>query len=227
MKIEKMVFEKVDFAKHIDKFINVYSSDVNSRYLSYDHIRKAFLEHRENDDKKDYLALNLYSYLASWGMLRNSFLMQKDYKFLIPVVDILCKKKYETIIDYNPFCDEGNDKPKLIFEAGEEIKKYFLGQTFYEEKTHALMKIKNVSDTLLTKILLGTLSCIPAYDRYVKEGLSKHNIVQKFNAQSIREIRSFAKANKDDIMSYLSKLNELYTPMKIIDMYFFEEGFTG
>ena len=103
-------------------------------------------------------------------MLRNSFLMQKDYKFLIPVVEILCDVKYEDLVDYNPFDDEGDDSIDLIIEVAERIKKYFIGKTFYEEKTHALKRIKRVSDTLVTKILLGTLSCVPADDRYTCPG---------------------------------------------------------
>ena len=51
----------------------------------------------------NYITLNLYAYLASWGMLRNSFLMQKDYLFSKPVVEILCKDKYSNLISFNPF----------------------------------------------------------------------------------------------------------------------------
>ena len=109
--------EKVHLSVHVNKFIEVYNSDENGRYLSYDHIRRAFLKYRKDEDKCDLLALNLYAYLASWGMLRNSFLQQKDYKFLIPVVKILCDPKFETLIDYDPFNDRDKEKALLIMKT--------------------------------------------------------------------------------------------------------------
>lgn len=218
--------EKVNIAEHVSKFVEVYESDPNGRYLSYDHIRKAFLEYRKDESKRDLLTLILYSYLASWGMLRNSFLMQKDYKFSQPVVDILCKGKYDCLLNYNPFTDEGQTNARLIVELAREITNYYLGQTYFEEGSRRLIRIDSVSDTLVTKILLGTFGCSVAYDTYVRKGLSHHRLTQRLSVTSILELRSFAKANEEEIKEILSKLNNLYTPMKIIDMYFFEEGFT-
>lgn len=218
--------EKVDIAEHVSKFVEIYESDPNGRYLSYDHIRKAFLEYRKDESKRDLLTLVLYSYLASWGMLRNSFLMQKDYKFSQPVVDILCKDKYDCLLNYNPFTDEGQANARLIVELAREITNYYLGQTYFEEGSRRLIRIDSVSDTLVTKILLGTFGCSVAYDTYVRKGLSHHRLTQRLSVTSILELRSFAKANEEEIKEILSKLNDLYTPMKIIDMYFFEEGFT-
>ena len=218
--------EKVDLSVHVNKFIEVYNSDENGRYLSYDHIRRAFLEYRKDEDKYDLLALNLYAYLASWGMLRNSFLQQKDYKFLIPIITILSDPKYESLVDYDPFNDRDKEKALLMMKVIKKMRNYFIGETYYEEGSRNLKTIDNVSDTLVTKILLGTLGCTIAYDTYAKKGLANHGMIQKVGVSSILELRAFAKANEDEIKELLSQLNELYTPMKIIDMYFFEEGFT-
>ena len=51
----------------------IESSDCRDR--SYDLCRQFFIANwkNQNQDKKNELALNLYAYLASWGMLRNSF----------------------------------------------------------------------------------------------------------------------------------------------------------
>ena len=222
----KVNSEKVDLTECVDKFIYIYKSDSNGRYLSYDHIRRAYLEYRKDESKLDLLTLNLYAYLASWGMLRNSFLMQKDYKFLTPVVVILCKSKYECLINYDPFNDEGSKNARLIMELVDEIREYFIGKTYFGEGDTGLMRIDSVSDTLVTKILLGTLGCTVAYDTYVRKGLANHGLIQRINVSSILELRSFAKANESEIKELLTKLNDLYTPMKIIDMFFFEEGFT-
>lgn len=46
----------------------------------------------------DYLSLQLAFYLASWGMYRgSSFLLQKDYKIYIPVVEEVLKSKYDIL----------------------------------------------------------------------------------------------------------------------------------
>ena len=222
----RVINEKVDLTEHVSKFIKVYNSDKNGRYLSYDHIRTAFLSLRKDASQRDLLTLHLYAYLASWGMLRNSFLMQKDYKFLTPIVDILCKAKYESLINYDPFNDAGTSNARLIMELVKEMQDYFIGKSYFEEGSKELKTIDNVSDTLVTKILLGTIGCTVAYDTYVRKGLANHNITQKVGVKSIMELKSFAQSNETEIKEILSKLNDLYTPMKIIDMYFFEEGFT-
>ena len=56
--------------------------DPHHRYLSWEYCHEAFRLNRrpQIDATIDYLCLHLAWYLASWGMLRNSFLMQKDYK---------------------------------------------------------------------------------------------------------------------------------------------------
>lgn len=218
--------EKVYLTEHVSKFTEIYNSDKNGRYLSYDHIRTAFLSLRKDANQRDLLTLHLYAYLASWGMLRNSFLMQKDYKFLTPIVDIICKAKYESLINYDPFNDTGTSNARLIMKLVNEMRDYFIGKTYFEEGSNELKKIDNVSDTLVTKILLGTIGCTVAYDTYVRKGLANHNLTQKVEVKSIMELKNFAQSNETEIKEILSKLNNLYTPMKIIDMYFFEEGFT-
>ena len=217
--------KKVDISKFVSKFTTIYNSDSHSRYLSYDHIREAFLAYRKDVSNRDTLTLHLYAYLASWGMLRNSFLMQKDYTYLRPVVDVLCKEKYEPIINYNPFIDEGSSNINLIMDIVREIRRCFIGTTYFSEGSSDIKTVNNVSDTLVSKILLGTLGCTVAYDTYVRTGLSSYNLSQKLARRSLYELRSFAKANKEEIESILSSLNHLYNPMKILDMFFFEIGF--
>lgn len=214
-----------EFSKLVDKFIYVYSTDANSRYMSYDHIRKAFLYGREKENYRDYITLNLYAYLASWGMLRNSFLMQKDYTFSRPVVDVLCSDKYKSLINYNPFTDNSFKKAFLMEELVWDIRRCYIGKEYYEEGSSQPKVIENVTDTLVSKIILGTLGCTVAYDRYVKAGLSSHKLIQKCTQESFEQLRDFAKANEALIKKALSRLGDVYTPIKILDMYFFEKGF--
>jgi hypothetical protein len=154
--------------------------------------------------------------------------MQKDYKFLTPVVSILCQTKYEPLLNYDPFEDgETNNDSALIMELVKEIREYFKGKTYHKEGNGELLKtIDRVSDTLVTKVLLGTLGCTVAYDTYVKKGLKHHGLTQKVGIKSFEELKTFANDNKAAIGKILSRLDGVsYPPMKIIDMYFFEEGF--
>ena len=99
----------------------------------------------------DYLTLQLAFYLASWGMYRGSSeLLQKDYLIHEPVVEIVrsngeLRKENVTYEDI-----------ESINEIIEKIKKEY--------------KVANVSRTLVSKILLGTLGCIPALDRFFCDG---------------------------------------------------------
>lgn len=210
--------------EYINKFIDSYHNDKNGRYRSYDHCRESFLKYKNDETMYNYITLNLYAYLASWGMLRNSFLMQKDYLFSKPVVEILCKDKYSNLISFNPFKENIITDLETIMSLRDEIKEYYMGQTYIEDDTNKTKTISNVTDTLITKIILGTLGCVPAYDQYFVKALRRNKINGVFNLNSMKQIIQYAKDNKEEIEKACNKLGDLYTPMKIIDMYFWEVG---
>lgn len=221
-----------NFNKYVNDFVGKYKGDVNGRYKSYDHCRKCFLDNKDNPVMYDLIILHLYAYLASWGMLRNSFLLQKDYLFNKPVVEILCDKKYSQLVNFDPFAQNIVDDLKLIMELKEEIINYYtIGKTYIDPETGKTITIKNVTDTLVSKIILGTLGCVPAYDKYLVKGLRKSGIVGTFNLKSLNGIINCVKPDKahiDIVCNDLDKSNNyknLYTPMKIIDAYFWEYGY--
>ena len=78
---------------------NDIATDSNHRYLSWEYCHAAFKQYRKNRDEAavDYLCLHLAWYLASWGMLRNSFLMQKDYKIHASVVRLIYQPEWEML----------------------------------------------------------------------------------------------------------------------------------
>lgn len=50
----------------------------------------------------------------------------------------------------------------------------------------------NLSDTLITKILMGTLGCVPAYDRYFVSGIRSQKIASgTYNIKSILQLVDF------------------------------------
>lgn len=211
-----------NFIDNVEKQMSFLYEDKNHRDKSFEQCYTFFKENRKDNTKRDLIALHLYAYLASWGMLRNSFLMQKDYLFHRPIVDILCDRKYDELMNINPFCDENiQSQIELIFELSNEIKKCY-SSFKYLKKGDRWLEIK-VSDTFLTKILLGTFGCIPAYDTYLKCGLKEFGICQTFNEKSAFEIFKFAKENKaailEETMNIKSKQNMEYPVLKIVDSY--------
>jgi hypothetical protein len=77
---------------------------------------------------------------------------------------------------------------------------------------------------LVTKIILGTLGCTPAYDRFFIQGLKIQGLKNySFNKKSYREIIGFYLNHSDEIDTLSKQYNQPI--MKIIDIYFWSLGF--
>ena len=74
-------------------------TNANGRSRSWEHCYRVFRDARTDPSPDyDYLSLHLAFYLASWGMYRgSSFLLQKDYKVLSPVVEEVLKPEYDCL----------------------------------------------------------------------------------------------------------------------------------
>lgn len=202
-------------------------SDPHGRYLSWEHCYKAFLENRDANDEQaiDHLALHLAFYLASWGMYRgSSFLLQKDYKVHIPVVKIIQEKKYNPLVGIcaKDLCKEQN--LALLEDIGERIC-----ECYAAEGPAIDGKVNAASDTLITKILLGTLGCVPAYDRYYKESVKKYHISSgKYNSDSVYRVAKFYCDHEDEFERLRLEMSERrieYPPMKLMDMCFWQDAY--
>lgn len=202
-------------------------SDPHGRYLSWEHCYKAFWENRDvnNEQAIDHLALHLAFYLASWGMYRgSSFLLQKDYKVHIPVVKIIQEKKYDPLVGIcaKDLCKEQN--LALLEDIGERIC-----ECYAAEGPAIDGKVNAASDTLITKILLGTLGCVPAYDRYYKESVKKYHISSgKYNSGSVYRVAKFYCDHEDEFERLRLELSERrveYPPMKLMDMCFWQDAY--
>ena len=209
------------------KFFNDLKDDENGRYRSWEHCYSHFINAREAKDINiDYLSLQLAFYLASWGMYRgSSFLLQKDYRIHIPVVKELLRNKYNPLagIECTALGEESNQN--LLMDLNEFLNDYY-------DKIRREVKgndLKNkLSDTLITKILMGTLGCVPAYDRYFIAGIKKQKVaVGKYNIKSIMQLVEFYKINSKQLEYVRAKMtvgDMLYPQMKILDMGFWQIG---
>lgn len=214
--------------KSSTEFYNDLKIDENGRYHSWEHCYSHFIKARGSKEiDYDYLSLQLAFYLASWGMYRgSSFLLQKDYKVHIPVVKELLSKEYDALagIECIEFRKENNQQ--LLLEINS-----FLGQ--YYDKIRREVKgqeLKNqLSFTLITKILMGTLGCVPAYDRYFIAGIKKQKVTTgNYNLKSIMKLVDFYEKNSVRLEPVREKMEVdgmPYPQMKMLDMGFWQIGF--
>ncbi len=206
-----------------DQFYNASLNDKHGRYHSWEHCYAAFANARSkqlNAGEVDYLCLQLAFYLASWGMYRgSSFLLQKDYLVHMPVVEKLLQPDYDRMQgiackDYrNPEVQE------LLLDLNSFLRLHY-------QKVRCSVKDDEpksaVSDTLITKILMGTLGCVPAYDQYFCKGVKKCGMASGlYTMRSILRLVDFYEENKLTLEQARSryKIGELlYPQMKVLDM---------
>jgi hypothetical protein len=207
----------------IERYLEPIKHDPNQRYKSWDHCYYFFRNYKSfnSNEHYDHASLHLGMYLASWGMYRGStFLLQKDYKIHYPVIIALLDPAFSVLWDIN--FDNSNSVEialPLIFKLkGKIVHAYKNNIKFVNGK----LKSVEVSDTLVTKILLGTMGCVPAYDTLFKSGLRKERMNQSFSKSSILGLINFYYLHRDEFE--LVQLENYFPIMKLIDMYFWERG---
>ena len=157
----------------------------------------------------------------------SSFLLQKDYRVHIPIIEEIFKTKYDVLCGIE--CQQLKDMKiqELLFEQlVKNIKIYYNKVRDSVKKQKIKMQI---SDTLITKILMGTMGCVPAYDRYFISGIKKTNVATGiFNKESIEKLIDFYENNKEQFETQRKTMkieNLSYPQMKLLDMGFWQLGY--
>ena len=200
----------------------------NGRSRSWEHCYRVFRDARTDPSPDyDYLSLHLAFYLASWGMYRgSSFLLQKDYKVLTPIVEKILKPEYDCL--FGVAC-VGLREP----EVQERLKK------LCDDIAEQFRPIRNevagrevptpVSPVLITKILMGTLGCVPAYDRFFQDGVATYKVTtQEYSRNSLLKLVDFYEAHNDRLEEARRGMQcdgLIYPQMKLLDMGFWQIGF--
>ncbi len=187
----------------------------NHRYLSWEHCYNIFSTERlKKSPDIDLLSLHLGFYLASWGMMRGSSqLLQKDYKIHTGAINIILKPQYIGLWG-KTWKDSKTDKNELdlLFNKGglvDELSDYYQNAGI------------SPTETLITKILLGTMGCVPAYDRFLKIGLGADGIIKQFGRSSMEQIiGTYGISSRFSLPSH-----NKYPQMKIIDSIFWQYGY--
>ncbi len=211
-----------DIAEKILLFHDQLQTDVNHRYKSWEHCYSYFSGTAIDED---HACLHLSFYLASWGMYRgSSFLLWKDYFIHREVVrKILTMGRLRNI-------DFSQQHEQVVSEV---IKLVTWIKEWYQEnitRVNGKETNVNVTDTLATKILLGTLGCIPAYDRYFIDGLRTLNIgYSSLSERNFGAVVRFYQQNmfafNNAQMSIQKSSGTHYPAMKLVDMYFWQIGY--
>jgi len=203
-------------------FYEKLKRDEHGRYRSWEHCYEKFHDARNDSGANlDYLSLHLAFYLASWGMYRgSSFLLQKDYLVHAPIVQEVLRDRYDPLLDIE--CADIRREPnlKLLEDLGNAMR------SLYREAQ------VTPTDTLVTKVLMGTLGCVPAYDRYFIAGIKDQSVVGRggysYNRKSVAALADFYVENSKALESARSGLmvdGLEYPQMKMLDMGFWQRGF--
>ncbi len=219
----------------IDELINAAQTfyddaraNENGRSRSWEHCYRAFRDARTDPSPDyDYLSLHLAFYLASWGMYRgSSFLLQKDYKVHTPIVEEILKPEYDCL--FGLACadvrkSEIQMKLKTVYG---NIAEHF-GPIRDQVAGRAVPS--PVSPILITKILMGTLGCVPAYDRFFVDGIKKHKVTtQEYSLESVRKLAKFYEEHNDRLEEARRGMRTedlVYPQMKLLDMGFWQVGY--
>lgn len=112
----------------------------------------------------------------------------------------------------------------LLEDVSARIRK-----AYADEKSSIEGKINNATDTLVTKILLGTLGCVPAYDRYYVQGVKQYGIsIGGYNKKTVRDVAKYYLSHKDEfetVRTELSTCGVEYPVMKLMDMCMWQVAF--
>lgn len=192
----------------------------NGRGRSWEHCYRFFQQKcRDLDDEtvRHDAALQLGFYLASWGMYRgSSFLLNHPYTVHVPVVSALASS----------FLWEHDDVGTLDDSCGgirDEIMRLvrLVRGAYPSEPT----------ETLITKVLLGTVGCLPARDENFRRSWTVHNLGRGGlkDGRFVENVLRFCDDNRAALVELkpeirITGLGRSYPLMKLVDMYFWQTG---
>ena len=175
----------------------------------------------------DYLSLHLAFYLASWGMYRGScFILQKDYKVHTPIVEEILKPEYDCLFGLACADLRESEVQDSLEKLCADIAEHF-GPI--RDEVAGRKVPSSVSPVLITKILMGTLGCVPAYDRFFVDGIKKYKVTtQEYSRNSLLKLVDFYEEHNgrlEEARRGMRTDDLTYPQMKLLDMGFWQIGF--
>lgn len=212
-----------DIGPKIAAFYGRAAAGAHHRYRSWEHCYRFFRTSGREAVRTNtnIAALQLGFYLASWGMYRgSSFLLLHDYVIHESVIERLASTEFDQLWKIEIGSEPSDQRlVELILAAVNSVKESY-------------RPYGDATDTLATNVLLGTLACLPACDRYFIEGFKKSGRQYSYlNSRFVERIIEFCVANIAELnrqrTNILRNGGMHYPAMKLADMYFWEVGFAA
>ena len=220
--------------------------DPANRGRSWDRCYSFFQHYHQLDEPErrrnmELACLHLGFYLASWGMFRGSGpLIHKDYTIYEGVINILLEKQYDALwhadyfqelLTYNSPIEDNNQQVELIFQLDNQIREYFCGLSIIRNHLTEPEQA-NATDTLITKVLMGTICCTPAYDTYFPAGLTTCGIERYGSFRMSSFIRLLNICRENNLWTTLQRqpiehYRVVYPLMRVVDLYFWTKGYNA
>jgi hypothetical protein len=148
----------------------------------------------------------------------SSFLLKHSYTVHIAVVERLASSTFSELWDR---------------EVGTKTSDVALVPTVLaavEAVKEAYAPFGAATDTLATKVILGTLGCLPAVDRFFIDGFKKSgNKYSYLNTLFVERVIRFCADCDEALRAEQGRIEQAvglwYPPMKLVDMYFWEIGY--
>jgi hypothetical protein len=212
----------------LESYLEPGRKDASNRSHSWRHCYQAFCEKKD----ENVLSLHLGFYLASWGMYRGSSgLLQKDYTVHHGAVEIMRKADYADLHFTRENRIDLSKEEELISKLlmlKKELEEYYERIEYYKDGEKQPKKV-TATETLISKIMLGSLGCVPAYDRFFIDGLRAEGIKGlSFSKKSLQSLFQFIRIHENvlrEIQTNLYEKDKVHYPiMKLVDMYFWMCG---
>lgn len=230
----------------LNQMLEKYQYNGHNRSNSWEFCHETFKKYSEkkhlSEEDYDFLAVHLAFYLASWGMYRaSSFLLRLDYRIHIDAIRIMMSKDYLNLFNANLYEENEKEYIKMLFGNGNAVGVYAELNNYYKVIRDEINKHRKrkhyedeASETLITKILLGVYGCVPAYDRYFKDGIGLFGGQKHLNSSGKAIWQNNSKGllyilNKTELGNEIKNGNIVstyanYPFMKKVDMYFYLLG---
>lgn len=160
-KVSPQTFKTIMFGKCSNlKFARPLSWD-----LCYDYFyrkRNVLIRQKPRKAALKTGALELYTYLSSFGMLRGSLLLNTNRLILIDVLDALFQAVSK--FDFDPYTEPTKVKGEHISKLVAAV--YTSYRNSFQKAGFSRKALGNKpTDTMISKILMGTLGVLPAFDQ--------------------------------------------------------------
>lgn len=198
----------------------------HDRMLSWDHCYGFFhrLPQSPTTTQIDEAALHLAFFLASYGMYRGStVLLQKDYKFLIPVIKKLRSPELSTGSPSNSVTDACGAAAAEAAWTRLGIMESFLREIGVDQRSIGILS---------TKIMLGTWATVPAFDTSLRAALRAADIGKAtYSKRNFLTVFAYLHRNAPAFQAQVDRFHtegfSHYPAMRVIDALLWHLGDTA